>query len=920
MPPFSGKKKKLQLQAKRQRKREEEEQSNALDRERERLREELVNRGEEVNDELLEAYARERYPRHYEPAHGRRAHRREREQQQHATKKDGSDGSNNAENSEADIHADTLMYSADRRHGVRSVFAKESAAVLAARKQLSYQPIPFRTTMPPTGIPFSEWFTFPSQVATTTTAAAPSQKPEKTRSDVEAEAAKDKEVEKAALIAAEQERRMDRPLVASTAEALGGGSGSAVFPFAVELPSRGWHYAEQPQPQPQQHGDDTKLNVEGSVEVESNALTAPGGAPSRTVAAEDGAKGCAATPSPVVVAAAEETVSGNSDGSDSSDRSGGGGDEKESEDSSASYRSSEEAEEDDKAGEKNVSNSSANADAQRAEALFIKKIEEARFEAYVRCLDAYPLPPAIAGLCISSYERNLEVWQQLWRTVELSDVLVIVADARYPILHAHLGLLTYITKVQRKPCVFVLNKEDLVPTSTLRCWQQFLYLYLTDLGFAVAAPDGVDKGVEAGTEADRCGGLIALRTFTANPRPETAGQRDEDVDVTRRQKHRRGADAKMYEKLRTGKLNATRRLGNSDRGSSCDDDNSDDSSTEDDELRYGATENFVGMQAAEHALQHDRRAYKELGVVAKKITDLLAVCRRLGVAGRVARGVAPPPATTTTTTAAAAAAAAEDAVSSYATSSLPCPAPRAARKNKKAQKRGGGGSGARRGKNRNVDSGGAPHSDDEDDVRDTAEDRAPDSPCYIHIGFIGHPNVGKSSLLNCIRGTKVVSVSATPGHTKHIQTIPVPEECLTLVDSPGLALPVFGVPRPLQAVLGTHQIAQTRDPQSGVSFLAAYLPIEKLYGLLRPDYAIKEDEWSPYELCEAYAKKRGYYVKHGKGTLDIHRAAIAILQEAYEGRLTLFYAPPELNFLQSAWYRERIRPHLLLTVFGPALP
>jgi ribosome biogenesis GTPase A len=904
MPPFSGKKKKEQLQAKRQRKRDAEERTSELEREREKLRDELVSRGEEVNDDVLDAYMRERHPHQHDPARGRRAHRKEREQKKNIDNdnynnkvggtRGGSDagGSNDEVDGEGNAaasggKAETQMYSADRHHGVRSVFAKESPAVLAARKQLSYQPVPFRTTMPATGIPFSEWFTFPSKASSS---AAP-------RVDDEA-AASLSSTTKAALIAAEQERRLDRPLVATTAEALGGGSGSVVFPFAVELPSRGWHIGES--------GGDGSAEVE----VEANTITAPAGVVQATANAgitdiADARASSHLTASAAAAAHEAKAAVCSTSGSDEEVDKG-------TTNTSSSYPN------DGNGDGKNINNG----DARREEALIIKGIEQKRFDAYVRCLDTYPLPAAIVGLDISSYERNLEVWQQLWRTVELSDVLLIVADARYPILHSHLGLLTYITKVHRKPCVFVLNKEDLVPASTLRCWLQFLHLYLTDLGFVVESAendDGEKKSDAAGqiniqppTPQRNCGKIV-LRTFTANPRPETAGQRDGDVDVLRRQKHRKGTDAKMYEKLRTGKLNATKHLGKHHHGSSSSrsggssDDSDEEREGEGDELRYSTNENFLGMQAAEYALQHDRRAYKELEVVAKKITELLALCRRLGTEGRAARGE----------TAAAAAAAVETGENRYTTSSLPCTAPRAARKNKKAQKQSGG----RRKKNDTADGAGVARRPGEDNVddgvdEDTVEDRAPDSPSYVHIGFIGHPNVGKSSLLNCIRGTKVVSVSATPGHTKHVQTIPVPEEKLTLVDSPGLALPVFGVPRPLQAVLGTHQIAQTRDPQSGVSFLAAYLPIEKLYGLQRPDYAIKEDEWSSYELCEAYAKKRGYYVKHGKGALDIHRAAIAILQEAYEGRLALFYAPPELNLLQSAWYRERIRPHLLLTVFG----
>ncbi|XP_041898189.1 large subunit GTPase 1 homolog isoform X2 [Corvus kubaryi] len=40
----------------------------------------------------------------------------------------------------------------------------------------------------------------------------------------------------------------------------------------------------------------------------------------------------------------------------------------------------------------------------------------------------------------------------------------------------------------------------------------------------------------------------------------------------------------------------------------------------------------------------------------------------------------------------------------------------------------------------------------------------------VNVGLVGYPNVGKSSTINTILGNKKVSVSATPGRTKHFQT------------------------------------------------------------------------------------------------------------------------------------------------------
>ncbi len=39
----------------------------------------------------------------------------------------------------------------------------------------------------------------------------------------------------------------------------------------------------------------------------------------------------------------------------------------------------------------------------------------------------------------------------------------------------------------------------------------------------------------------------------------------------------------------------------------------------------------------------------------------------------------------------------------------------------------------------------------------------------LTVGMVGYPNVGKSSTINVLCGEKKVTVSMTPGKTKHLQ-------------------------------------------------------------------------------------------------------------------------------------------------------
>eukprot|EP01122_Echinamoeba_exundans_P006496 TRINITY_DN1841_c0_g1_i2.p1 TRINITY_DN1841_c0_g1~~TRINITY_DN1841_c0_g1_i2.p1 ORF type:complete len:526 (-),score=131.97 TRINITY_DN1841_c0_g1_i2:394-1971(-) len=85
---------------------------------------------------------------------------------------------------------------------------------------------------------------------------------------------------------------------------------------------------------------------------------------------------------------------------------------------------------------------------------------------------------------INYFEQNLEVWRQLWRVCEISDVLCILADVRYPLFHFPPSLYHYVVELFKKPLILVLTKMDLVPAENVHMWvawfkQHFPSLYVT---------------------------------------------------------------------------------------------------------------------------------------------------------------------------------------------------------------------------------------------------------------------------------------------------------------------------------------------------------------------------------------------------------------------------------------------------------
>lgn len=146
-------------------------------------------------------------------------------------------------------------------------------------------------------------------------------------------------------------------------------------------------------------------------------------------------------------------------------------------------------------------------------------------------------------------------------------------------------------------------------------------------------------------------------------------------------------------------------------------------------------------------------------------------------------------------------------------------------------------------------------------------------------------------------GKKVVSVSKTPGHTKHFQTIYLASN-VRLCDCPGLVFPAT-VPKVLQIIGGIYPIAQVSDPYSVVGFLAARLPLVQLLKLKHPNTdGDKDAKFSAMDICEAWALKRGFLTAKAARP-DVYRAANHLLRITLDGRICFRMYPPGTKYIVS---------------------
>uniref|UniRef100_A0AAG5DCT0 Guanine nucleotide-binding protein-like 1 n=1 Tax=Anopheles atroparvus TaxID=41427 RepID=A0AAG5DCT0_ANOAO len=343
---------------------------------------------------------------------------------------------------------------------------------------------------------------------------------------------------------------------------------------------------------------------------------------------------------------------------------------------------------------------------------------------------------------LSFCELNLETWRQLWRVLELSDIILVIVDARFPTLMFPPALYQYVTEELGKGMMLVINKIDLVEAEVVLAWKRY---------FEHKYPQ------------------IKVVLFTSYP-----------------------------------------------------------------------SYNLRGMQESKHGLKIRRRRGR-MRMAAEGAQQIYEVCRQ------------------------------------YVGDDVNL----ASWEQKILEER-----------NAPMDLEG----DDDTNVKsETTHEEEKDFSFEEHvkfqngiltIGCVGYPNVGKSSLLNAVMGRKVVSVSRTPGHTKHFQTIFL-TNTVRLCDCPGLVFP-SSTPRQVQVLMGSYPIAQLREPYASIRFLAERVDLAQLLTLKHPEN--DNDEWSPIDICDAWATKRGFLTAK-TARPDTYRAANSILRMALDGKITLSLKP-----------------------------
>ena len=152
----------------------------------------------------------------------------------------------------------------------------------------------------------------------------------------------------------------------------------------------------------------------------------------------------------------------------------------------------------------------------------------------------------------------------------------------------------------------------------------------------------------------------------------------------------------------------------------------------------------------------------------------------------------------------------------------------------------------------------------------------------ISVGFIGYPNVGKSSVINTLRSKKVCKVAPIAGETKVWQYITLMRR-IYLIDCPGVVYP--SAETDVEKVLkGVVRVELVENPED-------YIPT--VLERVKKEYMLKTykvDDWdSAEEFLGKLAMRMGKLLKGREP--DIATAARIVLNDWQRGKLP-FYVPP----------------------------
>ena len=154
----------------------------------------------------------------------------------------------------------------------------------------------------------------------------------------------------------------------------------------------------------------------------------------------------------------------------------------------------------------------------------------------------------------------------------------------------------------------------------------------------------------------------------------------------------------------------------------------------------------------------------------------------------------------------------------------------------------------------------------------------------ISVGLVGYPNVGKSSIINTLRGKSVCPTAPIPGETKVWRYVTLIKR-IYLIDAPGI-VPPNQLDTPEDILLrGVVRVENVSNPEQ---YIPAVLRKCKRHHIER---TYELTDWENHiQFLELLARKGGRLLKAGEPDLD--SVAKMVLNDFMRGKVPWFTPPP----------------------------
>ncbi|MEM5872143.1 MAG: GTPase [Candidatus Aenigmatarchaeota archaeon] len=145
------------------------------------------------------------------------------------------------------------------------------------------------------------------------------------------------------------------------------------------------------------------------------------------------------------------------------------------------------------------------------------------------------------------------------------------------------------------------------------------------------------------------------------------------------------------------------------------------------------------------------------------------------------------------------------------------------------------------------------------------------------VGVLGYPNVGKSSLINYMKGKHSAPTSIISSYTKGMQLIKI-DRRIYFIDTPGV-IPYKENDEFKHAVTSVKDYTKIKNPDLVVIKIMRMFP-----GMIESYYNVPLEE-DKEKTLEKIAFKKNFIRKGGEA--DIRRAAVSILKDYQTGKIKI---------------------------------